>query len=97
MVPLRFIGEHVGYQVNYEKATKKIILNRPDDGKQVVLQVKNSTLAVFELNNSRNYSTNITAPVIVNGSTLVPLRVISELSGYQVNYNAASKQITIKK
>lgn len=97
MVPLRFIGEHVGYQVNYEKASKKIILNRPDDGKQVVLQVKNSTLAVFELNNSRNYSTNITAPVIVNGSTLVPLRVISELSGYQVNYNAASKQITIKK
>ncbi|MEC0184153.1 fibronectin type III domain-containing protein [Paenibacillus peoriae] len=97
MVPLRFISERVGYQVNYDKATKKIIMNRPDDGKQVVLQVKNSTLAVYELNNSRNYSTNITAPIIVNGSTLVPLRVISELSGYLVNYNAASKQITIKK
>ncbi|MGW9528363.1 fibronectin type III domain-containing protein [Paenibacillus terrae] len=97
MVPLRFIGEHVGYQVSYDKATKKIILNRPDDGKQVVLQVKNSTLAVYELNNSRNYSTNITAPVIINGYTLVPLRVISELSGYQVNYNAVSKQISITK
>ncbi|MDQ0493216.1 stalk domain-containing protein [Paenibacillus brasilensis] len=97
MVPLRFIGEHVGYQVSYDKATKKIILNRPDDGKQVVLQVKNTTLAVYELNNSRNYSTNITAPVIINGYTLVPLRVISELSGYQVNYNTASKQITITK
>ncbi|AHM66220.1 subtilase-family serine protease with fibronectin type iii-like domains [Paenibacillus polymyxa SQR-21] len=97
MVPLRFISERVGYDVNYEKGTKKIILNRPTDGKQIVLQVKNSTLAVYELNNSRNYSTSITAPVIVNGYTLVPLRVISELSGYQVNYNAASKQITITK
>ncbi|MCP3793902.1 fibronectin type III domain-containing protein [Paenibacillus sp. CH40] len=97
MVPLRFISERIGYEVNYEKATKKIILTRPTDGKQVVLQVKNSTLAVYELNNSRSYSTNITAPVIVNGYTLVPLRVISELSGYQVNYNTASKQITITK
>lgn len=97
MVPLRFISERVGYDVNYEKATKKIILNRLTDGKQVVLQVKNSTLAVYELNNSRSYSTNIAAPVIVNGYTLVPLRVISELSGYQVNYNTASKQITITK
>ncbi|MGQ3478697.1 stalk domain-containing protein [Paenibacillus sp. TY11] len=97
MVPLRFISERVGYEVNYEKTTKKIIMTRPTDGKQVVLQVKNSTLAVYELNNSRSYSTNITAPVIVNGYTLVPLRVISELSGYQVNYNAASKQITIIK
>ncbi|EHS55574.1 fibronectin type III domain-containing protein [Paenibacillus sp. Aloe-11] len=97
MVPLRFISERVGYQVNYDKATKKIIMNRPTDGKQVVLQIKNTTLAVYELNNSRNYSTNITAPIIVNGSTLVPLRVISELSGYQVNYNTASKQITITK
>ncbi|WP_342434182.1 fibronectin type III domain-containing protein [Paenibacillus sp. FSL H7-0442] len=97
MVPLRFISERIGYEVNYEKSTKKIILNRPTDGKQVVLQVKNSTLAVYELNNSRSYSTNITAPVIVNGYTLVPLRVISELSGYQVNYNTASKQITITK
>ncbi|WP_342417824.1 fibronectin type III domain-containing protein [Paenibacillus sp. FSL R10-2782] len=97
MVPLRFIGERVGYQVNYDKGTKKIIMNRLTDGKQVVLQVKNSTLAVYELNNSRNYSTNITAPVIINGHTLVPLRVISELSGYQVNYNAVSKQITITK
>ncbi|WP_226002139.1 stalk domain-containing protein [Paenibacillus sp. BJ-4] len=97
MVPLRFISERVGYEVNYEKATKKIIMTRPTDGKQVMLQVKNSTLAVYELNNSRNYSTNITAPVIINGYTLVPLRVISELSGYQVNYNTASKQITITK
>lgn len=97
MVPLRFISERVGYEVNYDKATKKIIMNRPTDGKQVVLQVKNSTLAVYELNNSRNYSKNIPAPVIINGYTLVPLRVISELSGYQVNYNTASKQITITK
>ncbi|WP_431088715.1 stalk domain-containing protein [Paenibacillus sp. 8b26] len=97
MVPLRFISERVGYQVNYEKGTKRILMNRPTEGKQVILQIKNPKMVVYELNISRNSSTPITAPIIVKGYTLVPLRAISELSGYQVNYSAASKQITITK
>lgn len=97
MVPLRFISERVGYQVNYERGTKRILMNRPTEGKQVILQIKNPKMVVYELNISRNSSTPITAPIIVKGYTLVPLRAISELSGYQVNYSAASKQITITK
>ncbi|MBE0344307.1 peptidase, partial [Paenibacillus sp. 28ISP30-2] len=72
-------------------------MNRPAEGKQVILQIKNPKMVVYELNISRNSSTPITAPIIFKGYTLVPLRAISELSGYQVNYSAASKQITITK
>lgn len=37
------------------------------------------------------------SPVVRNGRTLVPIRIVSEKLGATVNYNAATKGITIKK
>lgn len=88
MVPLRFIGEVLGAQVDWNGEEKKVTYSL---GKQVVVLwigkkealVNGSTLQMSA------------APTIVSGKTLVPLRFIGEALGASVEWIAASKTILI--
>jgi len=90
LVPLRFIGEAFGAVVEWEAKNKQITVRQGQ--KSAKLWVAN---AAADINGQ--VQTLDAPPKVVNGRTLVPLRFISEVFGYRVDYQANSKVITIKK
>jgi hypothetical protein len=90
MVPVRFVGETLGATVDWRDEDKAVIYN--DGSKNIELYIGSKTAYV----NGVAYELP-TAPVIVNGSTMVPLRFVSEQLGATVNWNEELKMITIEK
>jgi len=88
MVPLRAIAEALRAQVDWNPQTRVVTVTKP--GKKVVFTI-NKTLAVVNGASKRMD----TVPVIKNGRTLVPVRYIGEYLGATVNWNAASRTVTI--
>jgi len=88
VVPLRFIGEALGATVDWEATEKKITYTFGD--KIVILWIGNTEALV------NNIPVTMTiAPTIIKGSTMVPLRFISEALGASVEWIAESKTINI--
>lgn len=90
LVPLRFISEHLGANVNWDGNTRTITVS-----------LHNKTLSLKE--GSKNVNVNggshtiEAAPEIKSGSTFVPLRFISEQLGAKVDWKAEERKITISK
>ncbi len=64
------------------------------DGKILIMQIGNQTMFVIE-NGSENSVQRETAPIVQNGSTLVPARAATELLGAKVDWNSSAKKVTI--
>jgi hypothetical protein len=88
LVPLRFIGEGLGAKVDWVAAEKKVIYTLND--KVVILWIGNKTAMI----NDKPSEMKV-APQIISGSTLVPLRFISEALGASVEWIAETKGINI--
>ncbi|MGC8789642.1 MAG: stalk domain-containing protein [Caldisericum sp.] len=88
LVPLRFIAETFGSTVNYNDALKLITVELADK----IIQVQiDSSIALI---NNSVYKLTV-PPKIVKGITFVPLRFIAEAFGAKVDWNQATKTITI--
>lgn len=79
-VPLRFVAEALNAQVDYDNSTRKITIS--SNNKTVVLYPDAQTAEV-----DGEEVTLDAAPMLVNGRTLVPLRAVSSLLGYQVRWD----------
>jgi len=92
MVPLRFIAEAFGADVEWIPETKgiNISLELTSAVHTIGLQVGNPTAIV-----DGEVVTLDVAPVIVNGRTFVPLRFIAESFGATVNWNDLYQVVTI--
>ncbi|MFA5384484.1 MAG: copper amine oxidase N-terminal domain-containing protein [Eubacteriales bacterium] len=88
MVPLRFIAEGLKTEVKWEQDTKKIIIIA--SGKEICLEVGNNQVYI----NGAPH-TLVSPPVIIENSSLVPLRFISEALGAHVAYLPQTKEIHI--
>lgn len=88
MVPLRFIAEAFGCQVNWNASEKKITINRGSF--EMIIWMDKTTAKI----NGQN-KTMKAPPTSVNGKTLVPLRFIAEAFGAIVNYNSKTQEIDI--
>ncbi len=89
MVPLRFIGEALGAQFDWDKVTKKVTCIY---GNLTMELYVNQKLAKV----GNTAVTLDAAPVIQEGRTLVPLRFIGEQLGAEFAWNATTKTVTIK-
>lgn len=88
LVPLRFVAEGLKTEVRWEQDTKKIFIIAP--GKEIQLEAgKNEALINGDL------QTLVSPPVIIENSSLVPLRFISETLGAHVTYLPQTKEIQI--
>lgn len=88
MVPMRSIFEALGAEIYYDAETKTI---RASKGNTVVELVTGSKYALIN-----GESKVLSAPVVnKNGSTMVPLRFVSEALGAEVSWDAETKTITI--
>lgn len=87
MVPLRFISEQLGYPVSWDATTKTITISGK---KKMVLKVDD-----ISVNIDGSYQVLDVAPVIKNNTTFVPIRFVTEILGYNVNWNNTEKSIVI--
>ncbi|MFC9777439.1 copper amine oxidase N-terminal domain-containing protein [Paenibacillus chitinolyticus] len=88
MLPLRFIGESFGAEVKWENDSRKVILTTSE--KAILLHVGEPTATVNGIVTELEQS-----PVIVNDTTLVPLRFIAESLNRTVMYDNDTKTISI--
>ena len=88
MLPLRFIGESFGAEVKWENDSRKAILTTSE--KVIILHVGEPTATINGIVTELEQS-----PVIVNDTTLVPLRFIAESLNRTVIYDNDTKIISI--
>ncbi|WP_426387996.1 stalk domain-containing protein [Desulforudis sp. 1088] len=88
MVPLRFIAEALGAQVQWDAAKGCVTVTRGNDTIQLWLGTKG-----YRLNNG--YHEMDTIPVVKDGRTMVPLRFIAEAFGAKVDWDGKAKKIAV--
>ncbi len=87
MAPVRFIGEYIGYQVDYSEETKDIKLTDNFDGHYICMRLDESTITSYHADGSLIASFQLPVPVtLIDGSTYAPLRTISEYSGLHCQF-----------
>ncbi|MCD8157909.1 MAG: copper amine oxidase N-terminal domain-containing protein [Clostridiales bacterium] len=88
MVPMRAIFEELGAEVDYNGETKTITAVKGE--KTIILTVGSKDAyvngSVFTLQNS---------PVILEGTTMIPLRFVAEALDTEINWNESTKTIDI--
>lgn len=88
MVPIRFISEELGSQVNWIPAEQKVTIRR--QGQEIELWIGNSDAKV-----NGTIVAMDTQAELVKGRTMVPLRFISESFGADVQWQAANRMVVI--
>lgn len=89
LIPIRAVMEAMGGTVNYDAKEQKITLKKGADTLEMWIGKAN-----IKLNGS--VKTMDTAPVILNGRTMVPVRFVAENFGYSVAWKAAEQTVVIQ-
>lgn len=94
MVPMRKIFEELGCEVEWLSDSQTIIATK--NAKIMALQIgKNKIILTdIETNITEVYELDV-APQIMDGRTLVPVRAISELLDYSVEWDSVTYQVKI--
>ena len=89
LIPLRGLFEEMGAEVIWHGESQEIEV------------IKDGITVKFRIEDNRVFSDGlrynaIVAPRIVDGRTLIPLRIVSEILGYTVGWDGATQKITIE-
>ena len=90
LVPVRFISEAMGAQVNWDPETRQAIIT--DERKQIILTIDSKDVLV-----NGEKQTIDCAATIQSNRTYVPLRFVGETLEARVDYNDGTREITIIK
>jgi len=93
LVPLRAIFEAMNMKVDWEQTTKSIQASK--DNVIIKLQVGNKNASVGNIELSYIETVLDVEPQIINGSTLVPVRFIGEVSGSDVTWDQTTKTVVV--
>ncbi|MDT3424840.1 GH25 family lysozyme M1 (1,4-beta-N-acetylmuramidase) [Paenibacillus forsythiae] len=88
VVPIRVIVEELGFSVDWTRGTNTVTVTQSD--RTIRLQIGSSKADV----NGQNVSL-IAAPIVKNGTTLIPLRFVGEQMGLGVYWDQTDKLITL--
>jgi len=108
MVPVRFFAEILGYTVDYDfsaPAMKKVMIYTPDNVSNAVMDEKqqpeknNRPFITLFIDQTTVIIGGIsvemdTTPELVKGTTMVPLRFVSQTLGYYVNWKDPVVKLT---
>jgi len=89
LIPIRAVMEAMGGTVSYDAKEQKITLKKGADTLEMWIGKTN-----IRLNGS--VKTMDTAPVVLNGRTMVPVRFVAENFGYSVAWKAAEQTVVIQ-
>ena len=85
MVPMRVIFEVLGADVDWNEAIQKIVASKGEN--RIELTIGEKTAKIDGQNAILN-----TAPVVYNGTTMVPLRFVAEALQAQVDYDSKREE-----
>ncbi len=88
MVPLRFVAEKMGCEVDWNQETHTVTISK--EGITIVLKVGENKALVHQ-----EEKTFDTKAEVTNGRTMIPLRFISECLGAEVDWKAESTTVFI--
>ena len=89
LIPIRAVIEAMGGTVDFDAKEQKITLKKGNDTLQMWIGKTN-----IKLNGTAK--TMDTAPVVLNGRTMVPVRFVAENFGYSVAWKAAEQTVVIQ-
>ena len=89
LVPLRFVSEALGARVDWRAAARQVVIQ--DGATGIILTIDSPEVLV----NSAPVTLDCPAELHPPGRTFVPLRFVSETLGARVDWDAATKTITI--
>jgi hypothetical protein len=89
-VPMRYMGEALGAEVEWDEAARKVTLNK--DEITVEFTIGSTT---YTVNNEAK--TADVAPEITNDRTMLPARFVAEAFGAVVGWDAATQTVLIQK
>lgn len=103
MVPMRAIFEALGYTVEWDGETQTIFASNEDKDTAIMMVIGEYSMLcgkLSEFNDDESYIDENSieleiAPVIVDERTLVPVRAISEASGYDVSWDGEKRIVSI--
>lgn len=90
MVPLRFVSESLGYQVEWDDDTRSVTLT---EGGHTLKLTIGSTAAVVD---GQAYTMGY-APYIENSRTMVHIRFVAEAVDCQVDWDGTARRIDIRR
>ncbi|MBB6732927.1 N-acetylmuramoyl-L-alanine amidase family protein [Cohnella zeiphila] len=86
MVPVRIVGENLGYKVDYDSTSKKVTVADGDSVVSMVLDKKAATV--------NGQAVKLDAPPTAkSNTTLIPLRFVGEAFGLQVFWENSNKSV----
>jgi hypothetical protein len=88
LLPIRPVVEAFGGTIEWKAAEKKIIISLGTTKVEMIINNKN----VIVNNKAKKIDV---PPQILNGSTFVPVRFVSENAGLKVNWESSTKTVTI--
>ncbi|QPC47539.1 phosphodiester glycosidase family protein [Mangrovibacillus cuniculi] len=88
-VPLRYISEEVGANVKWDATEKSITINNGSKSYKLYIGSK------WIRSNGQLIKEMDTMPVLYNGSSYVPVRAISDLLNYSIEWKQATQQAII--
>ncbi|ONI37674.1 hypothetical protein AN639_00830 [Candidatus Epulonipiscium fishelsonii] len=88
LVPIRVISEYLGAKVDWDGNTKSVSIKK--DNNHILLTIGKNVAKV----NNRTYIMNL-APQLVNDTTMVPIRLISEHLGAEITWHDEEKVVEI--
>jgi len=88
MVPFRFLAESLGAEVGWNAYERRVSFTKGDIIMYLWIGKKSAIVnsEMIELDSE---------PIIINGRTMVPLRVISENLGASVSWDGATRSVTV--
>lgn len=94
LVPFRAIGEALGAEIDWEANSKTVTFENDTTKVQFQINGDNLTATDKETNTSSVVAVDVPA-TIINGRTMVPVRVVSENLGFDVDWDADTKTVYV--
>lgn len=88
LVPVRFIAENLGYDVEWNMADNSAVI---DDGK-IIMYIGTNKAKI----NGQNVTLDV-ASTLINDRTMVPLRVVAETLNCTVDWFGTNRMILVNK
>jgi len=88
MVPFRFVGEALGAEIGWDQAQSRATFTKED----TTVTVELNSIAAWV--NGQPISLDA-APILIQGTTLVPVALVAGYFGAQTQWDPAARQVTI--
>ncbi len=98
-VPVRFLLEHFGFNVNWEGETRTV-LARHENGESLMMQIDNPNLFYFDNTGSKKDLAPMEKAPYLNGEeerTYLPLNAIANALNYTVGRDEETDTVTLSK